>query len=79
MALILAVAASFPLLVASAWRPGGEAPDQNLESMIEDPANAVAWLGIAFVWVVTLVLLVGAARRGRRRRRAAAEGWEDEW
>lgn len=77
--LTVAVAVSFPLLVASAWRPEGEEPQEGIDALIEDPANAVGWLVVAFAWVVALVILVGVVRRRRHDPGAEAEAWGDEW
>jgi hypothetical protein len=77
--LTVAVAVSFPLLVASAWRPEGEEPKEGIDSLIEDPANAVGWLVVAFAWVVALVVLIGLIRRRRQEPGAEVEAWDDEW
>ncbi len=77
--LTAAVAVSFPILVASAWRPEGEEPKEGIDALIEDPANAVGWLVVAFTWVVALVILIGILRRRRHEPGVEAEGWDDEW
>ena len=79
LVLVAVVASAFPLLVASSWRPEGDNTGGNVESLRDDPANAVIWLAIASAWVVVLALLVMAVRRQGRDRRSDAEVWKDEW
>ena len=79
LVLVAVVACAFPVLVASSWRPEGDNTGGSVESLRDDPANAVIWLAIASVWLVVLVLLAMAVRRQGRDRRSDAEVWEDEW
>ena len=79
LVLVAVVACAFPLLVVSSWRPEGDNTGGNVESLRDDPSNAVFWLAIASPWLVVLVLLVMDVRHQGQDRRSDAEVWEDEW
>ena len=76
--LIVVVACSLPLLLASAWRPEGAETGEGTNALVEGPANAIEWLGVVFVWAVVLFLLTTFVRRKRPGPTTEQEVWEEE-